>query len=246
MTQLTRTTNELIVNSLYLIGELAVGEQPDSFMISSGLEILNELLDKFSMGAIYIPYVSSVEFDFVAGQGTYTISDMIANPDVSSNRIVLIDNAYYDVPTTGSDSVRYYLTEVTETQYTQNVTQPVLSALPSIFYFDNEPSKSVITMYPQPQTTYACTLRCRLMLSSLGLTQDLNSLPPAYYGFLKYALARKFMSYYPGGNWSATDESEYQDYYSTIKMMNKDGLVITPSGILESNNRYYIPNLTVV
>lgn len=246
MTQLVRTTNELIVNSLYLIGELAVGESPDAFMISSGLEIINELLDKFSMSGIYIPYITSVTFNFVAGRGTYSVSDMIANPNVSSNRIVSIENGYYDVPTTGAASVRYYLSEVTEGQFDQNVTQPVLSALPSIFYMDNVENQTNVTFYPQPQSTYSCTLRCRLMLQYLGLTEDLNSLPPYYYGFLKYALARKFLAYYPGGNWGAKEEDEYNDYYSTIKMANQPDITITPSGILEASDRYYIPNLTVV
>ncbi len=44
MSQIIRTTNELIINSLYLLGELGVGETPDSFMLSSGLELINELL----------------------------------------------------------------------------------------------------------------------------------------------------------------------------------------------------------
>ena len=32
MTQIVKTVNQLIINSLYLIGELGVGETPDPFM----------------------------------------------------------------------------------------------------------------------------------------------------------------------------------------------------------------------
>ena len=70
MTQVTRTTNELIINSLYLTGELGVGETPDAFMLSSGLELINELLDKFASDSIYIPFLKELSFTMVADQPT--------------------------------------------------------------------------------------------------------------------------------------------------------------------------------
>ena len=42
MPQVIRTTNDLIVNALYLTGELGVGESPDAFMLSTGIELINE------------------------------------------------------------------------------------------------------------------------------------------------------------------------------------------------------------
>ena len=41
MSQVIRTTNDIIINSLYLIGELGVGEAPDAFMLSTGIELIN-------------------------------------------------------------------------------------------------------------------------------------------------------------------------------------------------------------
>ena len=46
MSQKVYTTNQVINNSLYLLGELGVGETPDSFMLSTGLELLNELISE--------------------------------------------------------------------------------------------------------------------------------------------------------------------------------------------------------
>ena len=68
MPQVERTTNSLILNSLYLLGELGVGYQADSFMLSTGLDLINELLDKFSSDSIYIPYLTSINFTMVVGQ----------------------------------------------------------------------------------------------------------------------------------------------------------------------------------
>ena len=73
MAQVTRTTNELIINSLYLLGELGVGETPDGFMLSTGLELINELIDKFSVDSIYIHYLTILTFIMVSGEAEYNV-----------------------------------------------------------------------------------------------------------------------------------------------------------------------------
>ena len=100
MSQVTRTTNDLIINSLYLLGELGVGETADSFMLSTGLDLINELLDKFASDSIYIPYLTSLNFNLVAGQPTYGISDMVP-ADVIGDRVVDLSFANYTVPSAG-------------------------------------------------------------------------------------------------------------------------------------------------
>src|SRR5271170_8066652 len=100
MSQITKTTNELIINSLYLTGELGVGETPDAFMLSTGLELINELLDKFAADSIYVPYLTTLDFNLVANQASYTISDMVP-ADVVGDRIVDLTFANYTVPSAG-------------------------------------------------------------------------------------------------------------------------------------------------
>ena len=65
MPQNVKTTNDVIINALYLLGELGVGETPDGFMLSTGIELINELLDKFAADSIYIPYLTTLNFPLV-------------------------------------------------------------------------------------------------------------------------------------------------------------------------------------
>jgi hypothetical protein len=123
MPQVTRTTNDLIVNSLYLLGELAVGETPDNFMLLTGLELINELLDKFASDSIYIPFLTTIDFNFVVGIDTYSISDMIT-ADISSDRVVDLTFANYFVPANGQPS----------------------GALPISFPFTVDPVTNLLTM----------------------------------------------------------------------------------------------------
>lgn len=241
MPQVVKTTNELIINSLYLLGELGVGETPDSFMLSSGLELINELLAKFDSDSIYIPYLTELRFTMEAGKPTYSISDMEAS-DVDANRIVDLSFANYDVPSAGQ-SINYPLQIINKAQYYGVDRLSPLNTRPGFIFLDKQPNTSFVTLYPAPDQPYPCLLGVKLMLNSLVQNQSLEEVPPFYYGFLKYSLARKFLSYYPSGNWNETAEKEYDDYYSIIKNANETDLTVRPSAILSRPEPFYWQNI---
>ncbi len=241
MAQVTRSTNELIINSLYLLGELGVGEPADNFMLSSGLELINELIDKFAADSIYIPYLKTLNFTMVADQPTYSISDMIP-ADVNSNRIVDLSMANYTVPS-ADQGIIYPLQIINKAQYYGVTRLLPLNTRPGFIFLDKQEFTSYVTLYPAPDQPYPCTLQVKSMLNRLFANEDLGELPPFYYGFLKYCLARKFRSYYPSGNWTETAEEEYQDYFSIIKNANETDLTVRPSAILSRPEPFYWQNI---
>lgn len=343
MPQVVRTTNDVIINSLYLLGELGVGETPDGFMLTTGLELINELLDKFSSDSIYIPFLTTLSHQFIVGKETYSISDIIVGTDIRADRVVDLSFANYAVPGTGlnqnsnlitlpytADSVSdlltipsstafptgtpivlstvgtipspfvagvtYYTIFISPTtlklalsesnanaaifidilnngvpinqittsqgfidptataliypmriinkaQYWGVVRQTNLLARPGFIFLDKQATESFITVYPVPDQPYPFTLQVKSMLNDLGPEEDLSELPPNYYGFLKYALARKFLAYYPSGNWPQQNEDEYQDYYTTFKNANETDLTIRPSVTLTAPEPFYWPNI---
>ena len=242
MPQISRTTNDVIVNSLYLLGELAVGETPDNFMLSTGLELINELLDKFSSDSIYIPFLSTVNFVFTVGKATYSVSDIMP-ADVDSDRIIDLAFANYVVQPEASEPIVYPMRIISKAEYYGVVRLQNLNARPGFIFLNKQPSESFITVYPAPDQPYPCVLQAKLMLNSLTADQDLSELQPYYYGFLKYALARKFLAYYPSGNWPQTNEDEYMEYYSNLKNSNETDLTIRPSVTLTAPEPFYWPNI---
>lgn len=241
MSQIVQTTNQLIINSLYLIGELGVGETPDPFMLSSGLELINELLSKFASDSIYIPYLTELSFNLVAGQATYSISDMVV-ADVTADRIVDLSYANYTVPSAGQGII-YPLQIINKAQYYGVTRLLPLNTRPGFIFLNKQDLESFITLYPAPDQPYPCLLGVKTMIDSLAANQSLEELPPFYYGFLKYCLARKFLSYYPSGNWPVTSEEEYQDYFSTIKNANETDVTVRPSAILSRPEPFYWQNI---
>ncbi len=343
MAQVVRTTNQLIINSLYLIGELGVDETPDAFMLTTGLDLINELLDKFSSDSIYIPFLTTLDHTFIVGKDTYSISDMVLGTDITADRVVDLTFANYEVPGTGINQnsnpitttftadntsnlftlpntaafptgtpvvlstvgtlpqpfvagVTYYSIFVSGTQlylalteqnalsgifmhvqtngvpvnyittfqgnlntsatalvyplriinkatYWNVVRQTNLLARPGFIFLDKQATESFITVYPVPDQPYPFKLQVKGMINSLGAQDTLGELPPYYYGFLKYALARKFLAYYPSGNWPQQNEDEYQDYYNNLKNSNETDLTIRPSVVLTAPEPFYWPNI---
>lgn len=242
MGQITRTTNDVIVNSLYLLGELGVGEVPDAFMLSTGLEILNEILDGFDADSIYVPYLTTLNFIMVQGKDTYSISDMVP-ADIHADRVVDLQFANYVVQPTASEPIVYPLRIINKATYFNVVRLQNLLARPGFIFLNKQPTESFITLYPAPDQPYPCILQVKVMINSLAANQDLTSLPPFYYGFLKYALAREFRSYYPSGNWNDTAEQKYQDYISTLKNANETDLTVRPSVTMTAPEPFYWPNI---
>jgi len=342
MPQVARTTNDVIVNSLYLLGELAVGETPDNFMLTTGLELINELLDKFSSDGMYIPFLTTIDFNFIVGIDTYSISDIVP-ADIGQDRVVDLSFANYFVPANGNPagalpvsfpftadpttnlltvastaayptntpvnlstsgtlpqpfvsgttywtinvspttiylasssanavvgnfidiltagsgsnvitasvfpttpvnaSLCYPLRIINKATYWNVVRQTNLQSRPGFIFLNKQAQESFITVYPVPDQPYACTLQVKVMINELGNQQSLIELPPNYYGFLKYALARKFLAYYPSGNWPQQNEQEYWDYYNTFKNTNENDLTIRPSVTLTAPEPFYWPNI---
>ena len=343
MSQVNFTVNDVIVNSLLLLGELGVGETADSFMLSTGLELINELLEKFSSDSIYIPFLTTLHHRFIVGKGTYSISDMIIGTDITADRVVDLSFANYVVPGTGVNQyanpvsfnftadtttslltfgstglfptgtpvvittfgaiplplvagVTYYtillsantvqlalsesnalagifiplisdgipvnvittyqgvldmadtnliypLRIINKAQYWGVVRQNNLLSRPGFIFLNKQSTESFITVYPLPDQPYPFSIQVKSMINSLGSQDTLIELPPNYYGFMKYALARKFLAYYPSGNWPQQNEDEYQDYYSTFKNANETDLTIRPSVVMTAPEPFYWPNI---
>lgn len=243
MPQVVRTTNDLIINSLYLLGELGVGETPDSFMLSTGLEIINELLDKFSADSIYVPFLTTLNFNLVTGQDTYSISDMIPGTDVVADRIVDLSFANYIVNQDNSTNLNYPIKILSKAEYYTVVRQNGLLARPGFCFLNKQATESFITFYPAPDQPYPCILQVKSMINELGSQDSIIELPPFYYGFMKYAIARKFLAYYPSGNWPQQNEDEYQDYYSIIKNANETDITVRSSVIMTAPEPFYWPNI---
>jgi len=241
MSQVVKTVNELITSSLYLLGELATNETPDSFMLSTGLELINEILAMYDSDSIYIPYITTVSFNMVVGQRTYSLSDMVS-ADVVTNRVVDLSYANYTVPSAGQGII-YPLQIINKAQYYGVTRLTPLNTRPGFIFLDKQADESFITLYPSPDQPYPCQLGVKSMMNSVVANGNLGQMPPFYYGLLKFTLSRRFLAYYPSGNWPQQNEDTYQEYMNIIKNANETDLTIRPSAVLSRAEPFYWQNI---
>jgi hypothetical protein len=140
-------------------------------------------------------------------------------------------------------ALSYPLRIINKATYYNVVRQSNLLSRPGFIFLNKQAQESFITVYPVPDQPYVFELQVKCMINELADQETLGELPPNYYGFLKYALARKFLAYYPSGNWPAANESEYEDYYNTFKNCNETDLTIRPSVTMTAPEPFYWPNI---
>lgn len=238
MPTVTKTTNDAIISALYLIGELGVGETPDNFMLSTGLEIMNEILDGYSNAGIYIPFLTTITFELIAGQSRYRVSDVVP-ADIDSNRIIDLAFANYTVDPYTQQPITYPLSIITKATYYDNVVLQKLQTRPQVIFLDKQANESYITVYPVPDRNYLTTIQAKIALTNFSYNQDLTEVPPSMYGFIKYAVARELRSYYPSSNWNETAEDKYQEYLANLKATNEIDVSIRSTTLLNISQPFY-------
>ena len=81
------------------------------------------------------------------------------------------------------------------------------------------------------------------MLQEFTNQSSLKDIPPYFYAYLKYAVAKKFALYYPSSNWTPAAEAEYQRTLKDLTAGNEIDLVVKVSAILASPAPVSWPNI---
>jgi hypothetical protein len=237
MPQTPRTTNDIIVQSMRLIGELTPNEIPSADQLNEGLYCLNDLLDSLSQAGIYIPFVRELSFNLVPNQSDYTVSNAIANPDVEFDRIIEVDLCNIIYLTTS-----YPLRVISLPERYLSMTQTNLTVRPQTVTLMRSNLYSTLRFYPIPDQQYEAQIRGKFMLDHLGLFTNLDEVPPYYFRFFRFALARELLNIYPSGNWTSQAEDTYKSMYQTLLPANDIDVAIRPDGLLMTRYGYGIDN----
>lgn len=231
MAQDSRSVNDIINNALYLISAISPDRIPPEPMVSRGLYLLNDMLDSFSSLGVYIPFIKTIDVTLVPNQGTYVVSNIVP-ADFNFNRIVELDFV-----TIGIQEIQYPVNIVDRAVILNQVRYQQGATRPGAVYMDKLDLQTNLTFYPKPDQQYNCQIRAKFMFDRLSLFQVITEVPPYFYKFLRYALGRELISYYPSSAWDERKESEYQMMWKNVKgatevnlLINPDGLLMTPYG----------------
>lgn len=238
MSQTTTTAAQMITRAMQQLGELGSGETADSFMLETGLYLLNQLLNSFSANPVLCPYILTLTFNLVPGQNDYILSNVTLPIDVLSNRMVSLTYANFSL--LGSANIIYPLTIISKTQFYTLTRISNLQALPAYIFLNKQNEESILTIYPAPDQPYPLTIQGKFMIDQLTTFESIIQVPLYYEDFLRYALCRRMKSFYPSSNWDKESEDEYQRLFASLLSSNEVDMTIRPSNILtRSQNGFY-------
>jgi hypothetical protein len=224
-----QTSNDLIVKAFYLINEYSPYEQPSSAEIAEGLDYLNDILASLNIGGINIPYVHTINFNMVPSQDTYSFGQDETN-DVISNKILDLFDVYIVY-----QDIQYPLEVIDHDTAFQLARALSTTTRPTKVFLQNAETNSTLKFIYSPDMAYTCYIRAKFYLGSIGLAQNITSVPNTYFRYLRYKLAKELASVFETNTWDDFKDSELNKMEADIKALSNKNWAIKQTRLMQKN-----------
>ena len=176
------TTNQLISSSYYAAGVVSREfETVSGAQIGDGLTWLNNIITEKTVDDGMIPYETTYNANFVIGQETYSIPNLIK-----------IDTLVFFL-----DQVRYAMKYEQRNAYFGSSRVENIQTLPFEWYFERKFGGGNLYIYFQPDRAYPMEIHGIFRLPSVTLGQDLSlTLDEFYTTYLHFALTDRICAEY--------------------------------------------------
>lgn len=170
-----------ITKAMRLIGALAVGETPTSDEANTGFEMLNDILEGWSLENLAVWGAADQTFNTVQGQAVYTIGP---GGNFDTVRPVAIFGGFCNF-----GGVDFEIQVIDQAAYNRialkSQQQPIIEQM----LYVNEAPLGLLTFYPTPSTNIPVTLSIGRILTQIPTLTTPLVYPPGYSRALRYALA---------------------------------------------------------
>jgi len=234
------TVLELVTNSLNDLGVIGSEETLSAADASRALKILNNMVQEWNNEELIVYNTEEVIFNYVAGQGDYTLG---TGGDFNIDRPIEITAAYNRINNGTSSEVDYPIEVTTDAQvYSDLVTKNIQTSLPILVYDNGNFPTKTLSFWPVPSdTTYRPVLWVWRQISQFVLSDTL-SLPPGYETALEWNLAVKCSIPF-GKPVPPRLEKEANDSLWAIKRINTNVPTLnTPSELDKMGPVYALPD----
>lgn len=210
------TAQQLINQSLRILGVIGAGETPSAEDSTDALTALNGMLSSLSLQRLSVYAEALDSKTLIPSQRAYTIGTS-GTPDWSTQRPNAIKSAFVRV---GQND--YPVQIVDQDTYDGFVDKSVSTDIPNRLFYDSTAPNGTIYMYPTPSAANVLYIRAwRLIESFASLSEDVD-LPTGWVNALKWALARELSAEY-GKPITQDIERMYLESLGNIKRLNASG-----------------------
>jgi hypothetical protein len=186
------TPQQVITNSLIVLGVLFPGQTPPPSLSNDAFTRLNNMLASWSTERLIIYGIETADYDLVTGTNAYTIGPTGAFSGSRPNAIVA---AQIVIPS----GQRFDLRLITTEEWNKIVDRSATSSVPTVLYDDYEYDNSTLHFWPTPtfnSGTTSVELQIWQPLPVFVTLADTFDLPPGYERAITYNLALELSMVY--------------------------------------------------
>lgn len=174
------TAIDLITRALNGTGSLAAGETPDYDTSATGLYLLNDILDSWSLDRLYVFQSFKESFSLTSGTASYLIG---SGATFNTTRPTIITKAHLRI----SDD-DYPIDIVDDSGYANITTKSTSTGYPEYLNYNPTMPSGTIKLWPVPQANQTLFIESPKQLTSFtALTTDIV-LAPGYSQAIRLAL----------------------------------------------------------
>ncbi len=216
------TANDLITQSLRLLGVLSGNETPSSSESNTGLQYLNDMVDSWSTQQLLIYSKVNESFPLVPGQQSYQWGTGAA--DFNSARPQKIENALWQQPSS-SQFFNLQIQLINQDEWSALTVPGTTSNIPTKLFVNYTFPYATLYFWPIPSVVNNVIFWSWKALSSFTLLTSIVSLPPGYNKALRYNLAVELAPEF-GKQPSDIIIAQAVDSKADIKRMNNKTLLL--------------------
>lgn len=179
------TALDQISRALREVGELAAGETADGNYAEDCKDVLNAMLDQWSLEDLLLWYEKTEEFDLVAGQEAYTIGETGA--DFTAVRPIEILGAWLR----DGNALDTKLGVVSNDTYQSIVQKETTNTLPRVVSYNPNYPLGELKVWPSPTSGLKLRVTGNKLLTRVTNLDDEMSLPPGFEEAIVYGLAKR-------------------------------------------------------
>lgn len=180
------TASNILTNALREIGAVDPEETPTDALMESSLDVLNSLLDSWSVEDLLLYYSQAETFPLVAGTNSYSIGD---GGDFDTVRPIELLWARYRT----TDGLSIPLSIISFDDYKTLVQQTTQQTTPSVVAYQPVFPLANIYIWPTPSSSLTLEIGSNRQFTQIAdenLTTDI-ALPPGYRDALVMSLAER-------------------------------------------------------
>lgn len=188
------TALDLINDAFAKIGVYPPGTTLPGAAAQQGLNVLNDMLDSWSLESLMTYQILEQSGALVANKGSYTIGP---GGDFNITRPIRINMGTGTAYILDSNNQRYPVDVVSRDQWNLIGNLTVQSNIPNTLFYDPQMPLGVINLYPQPNVPNTLYFDSYLQFTAFANLAATVTLPPGYKKALQDNLAVELYPYYP-------------------------------------------------